>query len=232
MVTPYRVIMVQPMENATKESVEELVVRVWGMNANGKAFSQSAYARNLANDGALLSGVDHALTPADTIGVQYEDKKARCRVVSTRDAGLPQKIQVEVRLVQGQDCPWAQHVSAAPAKRIVPNVPNSKRRYERLRIPFPMEIRDERGGGAAMQTNASDVSGRGCYVESLVPLPLGTSLLITFWLEMDKIVTPASVRTSDPGVGMGIEFIGLSPENQERLQQLLEKQKSAAKDAL
>jgi hypothetical protein len=28
--------------------VEDLVVRVWGKNANGKAFSQSAYARNLA----------------------------------------------------------------------------------------------------------------------------------------------------------------------------------------
>ena len=220
------------MENATKESVEELVVRVWGMNALGKAFSQSAYARNLAHDGALLSGIDHALTPTDTIGVQYQDKKARCRVVSTRDAGLPQKIQVEVRLVQGQECPWTQHVSTTPAKRAVPNVPNSKRRFERLRLPFPMEIRDERGGGAVMQTNASDVSGRGCYVESLVPLPLGTSLIITFWLEMDKIVTPASVRTSDPGVGMGIEFTGLSPQNQERLQQTLEKLKETAKEPL
>lgn len=218
------------MENATKEGVEELVVRVWGMNASGKAFSQTAYARNLVNDGALISGVDHALTPADTIGVQYQDKKARCRVISTRDAGLPQKIQVEVRLVQGQDCPWAQHVSSVPAKRAVPNVPNSKRRFERLRLPFPMEIRDERGGGAAMQTSASDVSGRGCYVESLVPLPLGTSLIITFWLDMDKIVTPASVRTSDPGVGMGIEFTGLSPQNQERLQQTLEKLKESSKE--
>jgi hypothetical protein len=170
------------------------------------------------------------LTPADTIGVQYQDKKARCRVISFRDAGLPQKIQVEVRLVQGQECPWAQHVSTTPGKRTVPNVPNSKRRFERLRLPFPMEIRDERGGGAAMQTSASDVSGRGCYVESLVPLPLGTSLIITFWLEADKIVTPASVRTSDPGVGMGIEFTGLSPQNQERLQQTLEKLKDSGKD--
>jgi hypothetical protein len=221
------------MENATKEVIEELVVRVWGMNAHGKAFSQSAYARNLLLDGALLSGMDHALTPNDTIGVQFKDKKARCRVISTRDAGLPLKIQVEVRLAQGQDCPWPDHVSAAPARRAVPNVPNSKRRYERLRLPFPMEIRDDRGGaGTAMQTSASDVSGRGCYIESLVPLPLGTALTITFWLDMDKIVTPASVRTSDPGVGMGIEFTGLSPHNQERLQVTLEKLKDSAKDLI
>jgi hypothetical protein len=226
-----RVIIIQPMENGTKESVEELVVRIWGMNALGKAFSQSAYARNLLIDGALLSGVDHALTPSDTIGVQYKEKKARCRVITTRDAGLPHKIQVEVRLVQGQECPWAPHVSAEPAKRTLPNVPNSKRRFERLRIAFPMEVRDDRGGGGtAMQTSPSDVSGRGCYIESLVPLPLGTQLVITFWLDADKVVTPASVRTSDPGVGMGIEFTGLSPQNQERLQLTLEKLKEAARD--
>ena len=51
------------MENAAKPAVEDLVVRVWGMNAKGKPFSQSAYARNLTLDGALLSGVDDALAP-------------------------------------------------------------------------------------------------------------------------------------------------------------------------
>jgi hypothetical protein len=74
-----------------------------------------------------------------------------------------------------------------------------------------------------MQTNASDISGRGCYVESQAPLPLGTPLTIIFWIESDKIITPAVVRTSDPGVGMGIEFIGLSPQNQVRVQQAVER---------
>ena len=64
------------MEDEEKP-VEGLVVRVWGMNAKGKAFSQNAYARNLALDGALLSGLDDALTPGDSIGVQHQDKKAR-----------------------------------------------------------------------------------------------------------------------------------------------------------
>jgi hypothetical protein len=92
------------MENAAKPAVEDLVVRVWGMNAEGKAFSQNAYARNLALDGAMLSGVDDALTPGDTIGVQHQNKKARFKVVTTRDAGLPRKTQVEVRLVNGTRC--------------------------------------------------------------------------------------------------------------------------------
>jgi hypothetical protein len=211
------------MENAAKPAVEELVVRVWGMNAKGKAFSQNAYAGSLAIDGALLSGVDHPLTLGDTIGVQHQDKKARFKVVTARDAGLPHKIQVEVQLVTGQKCPWAAQIPIKPVTRgiLTPRI-NSKRRFERLRVPFPIEIRDDRGG-PAMQTAASDISGRGCYVESQAPLPLGMPLTIIFWIETDKIITPAVVRTSDPGVGMGIEFIGLSPQNQGRVQQAVER---------
>jgi hypothetical protein len=211
------------MENGTKTAVEGLLVRVWGMNAKGKAFPQNAYARNLALDGALLSGIDHPLTMGDTIGVQHQDKKARFKVVTTRDAGLPRKIQAEVRLVNGQECPWAEQVPTKSVTRgiLTPRV-HSKRRFERLRVPFPIEIRDNRGG-ASMLTNASDISGRGCYVESQAPLPLGTPLTIIFWIESDKIITPAVVRTSDPGVGMGIEFIGLSPQNQGRVQQAVER---------
>jgi hypothetical protein len=73
-----------------------------------------------------------------------------------------------------------------------------------------------------MQTNTADASGRGCYVESLVPLPLGTKLNITFWIESEKISIGGAIRASDPGVGMGIEFIGLDEKIKVRLQSHLE----------
>lgn len=210
------------MENAVKPAVEDLVVRVWGMNAKGKAFSQTAYARNLSVDGALLSGVDDLLAPGDTIGIQFQDKKARFKVLTTRDAGLPHKIQVEVLLVKGPECPWRAQVPPKPVKTGPSTRLSSKRRFERLRVPFPIEIRDHQSG-AAMQTSASDISGRGCYIESQAPLSLGTNLIIMFWIDSEKIITPAVVRTCDRGVGMGIEFTGLSPQNQERVQQAVEK---------
>ena len=211
------------MENAAKPAVEDLVVRVWGMNAKGKAFSQNAYARNLSADGGLLSGIEHPLTQGDTIGIQHQDKKARFKVVTICDTGLPSKIQAEVQLVTGQKCPWEAQIPPKPVTRCIltPRI-NSKRRFERLRVPFPIEIRDDRGG-PAMQTAASDISGRGCYVESQAPLPLGTPLTVIFWIDSEKIITPALVRTCDPGVGMGIEFIGLSSQNQGRVQQAVEK---------
>jgi len=218
------------MDTGQKTGLADLLVRVWGMGANGRAFFQNVYARNLTSQGALLSGIDHPLNQGDVIGVQLAEKKARFRVVSVRDAGLPQKIQAEVQLLNGQECPWKEMagvetgVAAPLASRS-----DNKRRYERLKIRFPIELRDARGGGTAMQTNASDISGRGCYVESLVPLPLGTPLNVIFWIESEKVNTQAVVRTSDPGVGMGIEFLGLESDTQQKFQQLLQKLADEAK---
>ena len=74
-----------------------------------------------------------------------------------------------------------------------------------------------------MQCSATDMSARGCYIESLVPLAVGSSIFITFWLDSDKIRTSGVVRASDPGVGMGIEFTTLEDQMQKRLQAYLEK---------
>lgn len=53
-----------------------------------------------------------------------------------------------------------------------------------------------------------DISGGGCYVETLLPFPRNARLSVTFWLDSEKITSPAVVRTCDGGVGMGIEFTG------------------------
>jgi hypothetical protein len=74
-----------------------------------------------------------------------------------------------------------------------------------------------------MQTNATDIGGRGCYVETLLPLPMGTRVKITFWMDDEKIQTSGVVRASDGGVGMGIEFTQLDDHVQERLQKHVEK---------
>ena len=53
-------------------------------------------------------------------------------------------------------------------------------------------------------------------------MPIGSELIITFWIDSQKITTKGLVRASDPGVGMGIEFTVLEM-HPGRLQQYLEK---------
>jgi hypothetical protein len=203
----------------------ELIVRVWGMGADGRAFFQNVHAHDLTPEGAHLSGLEHELKVGDTIGVQLAEQKARCRVLWAIDAGAVQKIQIGIELLQGQQCPWKKEIAAAPATKppLAPNQPGAnRRRFARHKISFPLELRDGRSG-PCMQTNATDISGCGCYVETLIPMPLGTEVKLSFWMESEKINTTGLVKASDPGVGMGIEFTGMNIEAQNRLQRLLEK---------
>jgi len=53
-----------------------LDMRVWGMGADGRAFSQRARAHNISGGGALLCQIEHDLRIGDTIGVQAGEKKS------------------------------------------------------------------------------------------------------------------------------------------------------------
>ena len=224
------------MENKPEPRVEvALHVRVWGMNADGRPFFQNAAACNISNHGAKLSGIEHQLKPGDVIGVQLGDKKARCRVVWVIDAGHLQKTQAGVQMLEGQQCPW-EHELTQKEKVVEPLAQDAlgaqnKRRFTRHKIHFPLELLPERGSSALMRTGATDVSGRGCYVETLLPLALGTALGITFWMDSEKITTSGIVKACDGGVGMGIEFTGLDDTTQERLQQFIEAMDPAASKA-
>jgi hypothetical protein len=73
-----------------------------------------------------------------------------------------------------------------------------------------------------MRLTAADISASGCYVETIFPLIIGTSLKVNLWIASEKLTTRSFVCTSDPGLGMGIEFIGLKPEDQQRFQEYLQ----------
>jgi len=197
----------------------DLPVRVWGMSAEGRPFSQHARAQNISLDGALLSGIESELKVGDVIGVQCDDKKTRCTVAWVMNTGTIKRNQVGVKLLADQECPWKKYLPIEGAQVVVP--PSNRRRFHRHKISLPIELRDERVK-TPMRINATDVSGNGCYVESILPLPVGTVLRVDFWLDSEHVNISAVVRTCDPGVGNGIEFIGMPVDGKQRMQAYLE----------
>ena len=200
----------------------DLPVRVFGMDANGKPINQHVRARNISSSGALLSGIEQPLKVGDIIGVQVEQKKARFQVVWVVDAGGIEKNQVGLQLQEGQECPWKETLAkqAQPAPEATAH-PSNRRRRARHRVDINLELRDERTN-IPMRVSVTDVSGNGCYIESILPLPVGTNLNALIWMGEEKLTSTAVVRTCDPGVGMGIEFLTLTAEQQERFQKYLE----------
>ena len=197
----------------------DLPVRVWGMTAEGRAFSQHARAQNISSEGALINGIEGELKVGDVIGVQCAEKKARCSVIWAMKTGPIKKNQAGVKLLPDQDCPWKDYL---PLEGAAPKIdaPN-KRRYARHKITLPVELRDERVK-SSIRINATDISGNGCYVETMMPLPVGTVLRLDFWLDSERMNISAVVRTADPGVGNGIEFTGMTPDAKQRMQTYLD----------
>ena len=197
----------------------DLPVRVWGMSAAGRPFSQQARAQNISSEGALLSGLDCELKVGDVVGVQCDDKKTRCTVIWVMNTGPAKKNQVGIKLLAEKDCPRKEYLSLDGAT--VKIAGSNRRRWHRHKVSLPLELRDERVQ-APIRVNATDVSGNGCYVESMMPLPLGTVLRIDLWLDTEHISISAVVRTSDPGVGNGIEFTGMPQPTKDRIQAYLD----------
>lgn len=208
---------------AAPRATLDLKVKVWGMGANNQPFFQNAVAQNVSVTGACIYGIEPELKVGDIIGVQYETKKARCKIVWVVDAGALKKTQIGVQLIPEQECPW---MGALPrdmqSDERTQQTQDNRRKFARHRISFPVELRDERVN-TPLRVNATDISGNGCYVETVMPLAIATALRLDFWIEEEHLSTTATVRTRDPGVGMGIEFTGLPEDTKKRLQAHLDK---------
>ncbi len=207
---------------AAARAILDLSLRVWGMGTDNKPFHQNATAQNISRTGACICGLERDVKVGDVIGVQYESKKARCKVIWVMEAGGLKKVQVGVQLVADQECPWLSQLPAEMRSNLPARGPDNRRRFSRHKISFPVELRDERVN-TPMRVNATDISGNGCYVETVMPFPVSTLLRVEFWIDQERVSGSATVRTRDPGVGMGIEFTGLKEDAKQVFQAHLDK---------
>jgi hypothetical protein len=197
----------------------DLKLHVWGIGADGHAFFQHAHARNISNRGALLSGIEQDLKIGETIGLQYRETKTRCEVVWTINTGSMHKTKAGVKLLGEMACPWTAELLTM--KKLAALAPQNLRKWNRHKISFVVELHDYRVP-RPVRVTATDISGNGCYIETIVPLPVGTSLKVDLRFLSERITARSIVRTSDPGVGMGIEFLGVKSEERQRFQGHLE----------
>lgn len=97
---------------------------------------------------------------------------------------------------------------------------SDRRQAPRLKICVPIEIEVE-GGSGPVRGATSDLSAGGCYIETMFPFPLGTTLDLKLQLE-NTLLVAATVVTYDPQVGNGIRFEKMLPEDREELTKYLE----------
>ena len=92
-----------------------------------------------------------------------------------------------------------------------------KRRKERVLIVQEVKI----NGGVSAQ--AIDLSTEGMYITTLEKFEKHATITLSFWLEKQPIEVKAKVIHLHEGVGMGVRFIGLTPDILSELKKYIEK---------
>jgi PilZ domain-containing protein len=207
-----------------------LDVMIWGRDADGCAFYQGASVRDLSERGGLLVGLKQPLATGDVIGIQYQGTSAWARVAWTAQVATGREAQSGIHLLDPHRCPWSRVLQGCAPQGIP--VASERRRFPRHRVSLPIELR-EMDRRVHSMTHTGDVSVCGCYIESMMPSPVATKLTIQLWLDAEPIQIAGIVRTSDPGVGMGIEFVQMHPCEQQKLRNFLastEEAKESSRD--
>ena len=83
-----------------------------------------------------------------------------------------------------------------------------KRKHPRYKCAVPVEIRQP-GASFPSQGQTTDVCLGGCYISTRFNLTVGSEVELKLWVGGVGVKTKAIVRTSDPGVGNGMQFVQL-----------------------
>ena len=83
---------------------------------------------------------------------------------------------------------------------------HDRRRYPRRSVQVQVELRQE-GSDIPLRLETSDLSRGGCYVQLMMPLPVGGRVQAKLWLDGQPIVIRGRIVTRHPQYGNGIMFM-------------------------
>ena len=80
-----------------KRTVVPLTVRIWGLDRNGKLFSQNVKTVDITSSGARLHGVKAPVDPGFVVGLECDGMKSRFIVTWVGEQGSSREGQVGLR---------------------------------------------------------------------------------------------------------------------------------------
>jgi hypothetical protein len=216
-----------------------LPILVRGTDPHGNPFAVPAQVHDISGSGASITGLNGVGVPGTKIEVEYQGRKARYRIQWVGKEGSPRANLVGLRCLEPGNYIWGVKLpewtadkydesqapiprsgsaAARPGKGGAPAI-EERRVFPRHTCRFQAIASIE---GTDMNTPAivSDISLGGCYLEMLSPLPVDTLIGLTMNPSNMTLHVHGKVRTSHMGMGMGIEFTGLSPEDFEKLRKI------------
>jgi hypothetical protein len=218
-----------------------LPVIVRGLDSRGSPFVVTTLTRDISCTGACLEGLSGAVEPGRKVEIECQSHKAWYRVQWVGGSGSPRAGLVGVRCLEPGKYIWGvapkeweadtydpsnpEPVPPASAATASPNPPpapwTGQERRHFVRHPCRIEAQvTPEGRSVRLSGTITDISLGGCYVEMLSPLPVKTLVELSLNAGDAILRVSGSVRVSQTGLGMGVVFTGMSPEDFEKLRRL------------
>jgi len=84
-------------------------------------------------------------------------------------------------------------------------------------------------GGNLYWGRLGDISAGGGYIETVFPLPIGTTMQLRLTVAGNVLDLSAKVAWTIPQAGMGVSFLFVSPEERNRIAQIVDDVKTMGK---
>ena len=102
----------------------------------------------------------------------------------------------------------------------MPEVSAERRSAPRVLMVLAAEV-VELPRGAKLSARTSDISRTGCYIDTLNPIPQGSSARLRITHNEEVFVAVGQIVYVSPGLGMGVVFITMEAEQLARLDRWL-----------
>jgi hypothetical protein len=201
---------------AERRTQLSLQVRICGADRQQRPFTRLANAVDVSASGARFAGVYADLAPGTEIKVQCGNHEAPFRVIWVGEKGTPRVGEIGVASLDPAIQLWAVN-NMDPWKDVyTPTASTEKperRAIRRYKCEMPVRV-TPKGSTLGTYGSCTDISRRGCYIESWTPLDVGAELHLQFQPgENITFAAKATVRSKDPAFGMGLHFTEVdSPE--------------------
>ncbi len=197
--------------------IVQVPVRVFGMSKAGRPFVENAMTENVSRNGVYLSGLPCEVKKNEVVIVSYQDRKGPFRVMWSGKHDNQPAYDVGLRSLDLAQSIWAIDFTGVIMDECGPVERRVWRRYVCT-------------GGASIyhpdtkhfvHGTVADISLGGCYVEIMTPLNVHDRIALAVHVNGVEVRASAEVRTTHPGMGMGLKFRDLAEKDAANLQALI-----------
>ncbi|MGA8767622.1 MAG: PilZ domain-containing protein [Candidatus Acidiferrales bacterium] len=213
-------------------------VTVRGSDSRGNQFSVATKTFDISLSGASLCGLNTIAELGGKIEIESGDQHAWCKVQWVGKSGSSKAGRIGVRCLEPGKYIWGVPAKGSEPDTYDPSKPeplprrpsesagayaappsfggDERRKFARHACRIETQVGTE-DGSIGVPGTITDVSLGGCYVEMLSPLPVDSTIHLSLNPGTATLHMSGKVRSSQVGLGMGVSFTGMGPEDFEKL---------------